>query len=399
MLNEVTSPNKSAGLDVKKTIVRITTVPISLEKLLSGQLHFMSSFYNVIAVSSAKDDLELLKVNQNIETFSVQMTRKITPFKDLLAVFKLYIFLIKTKPTVVHTHTPKAGIIGMIAAKLAGVPFRLHTVAGLPLLTTTGYKRKILNLVEKLTYSCATKVYPNSLGLAKIIKNKKHCPDAKIHVIGNGSSNGIDTACFNSVHFSTSENQSLRAALKISPDDFVFIFVGRLVQDKGINELIAAFAQFCTKYKNVKLLLVGSFEQDLNPVTSKTMHEIETNENVISVGYQNDVRPYFAIANCLVFPSYREGFPNVVLQAGAMNLPSIVTNINGCNEIISHNQNGLIIEVKNQNAIFEAMQTLFFDDKLVQTMKQNARNNIVSKYEQHVVWEAILKEYELVINS
>lgn len=399
LLNTGAASNECVGVDVKKTIVRITTVPISLEKLLCGQLQFMSSFYNVIAVSSDKENLKLLEKNQNIKTFAVKMTRQVTPIQDLISLFKLCMFLKKTKPTIVHTHSPKAGIIGMMAARIMGVPVRLHTVAGLPLLTRTGYKRKILNLIEKLTYSCATKVYPNSFGLLQILKNKKHCADAKLQVIANGSSNGIDTTYFNSVHFSTAQNQSLRAALKINPDDFVFIFVGRLVEDKGINELIAAFAHFTNEYKDTKLLLVGSYEQHLNPLNKLTIHEIETNKNIIAVGYQNDVRPYFASANCLVFPSYREGFPNVVMQAGAMNLPSVVTNINGCNEIIIHNHNGLLIEVRNKSAIFEAMKTIYSDKKVVEIMKQNARENIVSKYEQRFVWEAILKEYELVTNS
>ena len=155
---------------MKNKLIRITTIPISLEKLLSGQLRFMNSYYDVIAVSSDKEKLEKLGVSQKVAVFPLEMTRQITPLKDILAVFKLYLFLKKNKPLVVHTHTPKAGIVGMLAAKLARVPVRLHTVAGLPLLETIGFKRKILNYIEKLTYSCATKVYPNSYGLLDIIK-------------------------------------------------------------------------------------------------------------------------------------------------------------------------------------------------------------------------------------
>ena len=383
----------------KHTIVRITTVPISLEKLLEGQLQFMSTYYNVVAVSSDADALHLLGENQKFKTFAVQMTRQVTPLQDVFAVFQLYWFLRKTKPDLVHTHTPKAGIIGMLAAKLAGVPIRLHTVAGLPLLTRTGYKRKILNWVEKTTYRFATKVYPNSHGLAQIIKNKKHCADRKLHVIGNGSSNGIDAAYFNANHFSSDQNRLFKTVLGIAPDDFVFIFVGRLVQDKGINELVAAFASFSKIHTKCKLLLVGYYEQNLSPIQKNTVREIDSNPSIIAVGYQSDVRPYFAVADCLVFPSYREGFPNVVLQAGAMNLPSIVSDINGCNEIITHQHNGLLIKVKSQEAIFEAMQTLFLDKEVVQQMRACARDEVVAKYEQHTVWNAILQEYQLLLPS
>jgi glycosyltransferase involved in cell wall biosynthesis len=174
----------------------------------------------------------------------------------------------------------------------------------------------------------------------------------------------------------------------------VFIFVGRLVGDKGINELVAAFQKLAISTLSVKLLLVGSQEPDLDPLRSETVFQIKTNPNIIAVGHQNDVRLYFAIANVLVFPSYREGFPNVVLQAGAMGLPSIVTNINGCNEIIEAEKNGLIIPVKDEPAIFNAMTNMLTNPILLSGMKQNTRPMIVSRYEQEAIWNAILAEYE-----
>ncbi len=377
----------------KKTLIRITTVPLSLDKLLEGQLRFMNAFYKVIAVSSEKDYLERIGKREEVETFHVEMTRKITPIHDLISVVKMYFFLKKIKPFIVHTHTPKAGIVGMLAAKLARVPIRLHTVAGLPLMETTGTKRKVLDWVEKQTYNCATKIYPNSNALRDIITQNQYCASEKLHVIANGSTNGIDTTHFDASLFSGEETSNLKKKLGIQSTDFVFIFVGRIVADKGINELLAAFSQLNKEVNKVKLLLVGPLEQDLNPLSFETIKEIDTNSNVISVGYQNDVRPYFAISNCLVFPSYREGFPNVVMQAGAMNLPSIVTNINGCNEIIIDNQNGLLIPVKDENAVLQAMKKTHSDTDLCLKLQHNARQLIVSRYEQHVVWNAILEEY------
>lgn len=393
----------------KKRLIRITTVPISLEKLLEGQLPFMQQYFCVTAISADKEKLEKLGKFIDVPTYHLDMSRKITPFKDIKAVFKLYRFLTKEKPTIVHTHTPKAGTVGMLAAKLAGVPHRLHTIAGLPLLEATGFKRTVLNTVEKLTYSCATNIYPNSLGLKNIIVENNFCNSNKLKVLANGSSNGIDTAFFNPDVISSDEKSNLKKSLGILDDDFVFIFVGRLVGDKGINELISAFKKLQLKRVEVnstesnttnnqqpttKLLLVGPLETDLDPLNSETLYEINTNENIISVGFQPDVRPYFAIANALVFPSYREGFPNVVMQAGAMGLPSIVTNINGCNEIITDSENGMIIPVKNANAIYVAMKKMMEDESYCMQLQQNARPMIVTRYEQHVVWEAILAEYK-----
>jgi glycosyltransferase involved in cell wall biosynthesis len=377
----------------KKKLVRITTVPISLEKLLSGQLHFMTDYYDVIGVSSGGEKLDLVAKKENIRVQAVELTRKITPLKDLKAVFHLYRFLKKEKPFIVHSHTPKAGTIGMLAAKLAGVPHRLHTVAGLPLLEATGKKRKVLDFVEKITYSCATKVYPNSKGLKEIIIQNGYCAANKLEVLANGSSNGIDTSHFNPDLISESQKTTLRAQLGIQENDKVFIFVGRLVKDKGINELIAAFDKLSQTHSQVKLLLVGRYEPDLDPLQPETLALIESNKAIISAGYQIDVRPYFGIADALVFPSYREGFPNVVMQAGAMRLPCIVSDINGCNEIVIEGQNGFIIPVKSEQAIFEAMQKLSNQPQLIPMLREKARELILSRYEQRLVWQAVLEEY------
>lgn len=377
-----------------KKLIRITTIPLSLEKLLENQLRFMNDYYEVTAVSSEKGRLKAFGENQGVKTHEIAMTRQITPLQDLKSLWQLFWFLKKEKPFIVHSHTPKAGTIGMMAAKLAGVPNRLHTVAGLPLLETTGNKRKLLRFVEKITYACATKVYPNSVGLKDIIVQEKFCKPNKLKVIGNGSSNGINTDFFSPQSVSEEQKRSLKTQLAISEDTFVFIFVGRIVADKGINELIAAFAQLSAEHKKCKLLLVGPLEKELDPLLPETEATILTAENILSVGYQNDVRPYFAISDCLVFPSYREGFPNVVLQAGAMELPAIVSDINGCNEIIVSGENGILIEPKSAETVYQAMKSILENNELAARLKNNARHRIVSRYQQQVVWEAILKEYK-----
>lgn len=381
---------------MKPKLFRVTTVSESLKILLKGQHKFMSeNGFEVIGVSTPGVALDEVNTNENIRVIGLNMSRKITPIKDVLSVYYLYKLLKKEKPLIVHSHTPKAGIVTMLAAKLANIPIRLHTVAGLPLMEAKGIKRKILNFVEKMTYSCATNVYPNSKGLFQFIVNEEFVSSKKLKVIANGSSNGIDTSYFDSGNISEVQKEDLRTKLNIRNTDFVFIFVGRLVGDKGINELIQAFSSI-NDY-NVKLVLVGGAESDLDPLFEETVNEIEKNPNIISVGFQNDVRPYFAISNCLVFPSYREGFPNVVMQAGAMGLPSIVSDINGCNEIIREGENGTIIPVKNIKAIVEAMQKMSSDKAYYEQLQQNARLKIQSRYEQQVVWDALLTEYKSLL--
>ena len=378
----------------KPKLVRVTTVPLSLEKLLENQLAFMQEYYDVTAISSDKDRLEKFGKSQGVETFHLDLTRKITPLHDLRTLYYLYRFLSKEKPKIVHTHTPKAGIVGMLAAYLAGVPSRLHTVAGLPLMEAKGAKRWLLKTVEKWTYRLATHVFPNSMGLQDFIISEKLAIQSKLKVLGNGSSNGIDTAYFNPSLYDDDFKQKERASLGITDTDFVFVFVGRLVNDKGINELVHAFESLSRKNDSVSLLLVGPFEPDLDPLKQNTLQIIEAHPKIYTTGYQVDVRAYFAISNALAFPSYREGFPNVVMQAGAMGLPSIVSDINGCNEIITHGVNGLVIPVKNQLALQEAMQTMLLDSNQIENMGAVSKQYINNHFDQEQFWNVLLKLYQ-----
>ena len=463
-----------------------------MEKLLGNQLTYMNEFYEVTAVSSDKKKLKEVADKLGVNHHAVEMTREITPLKDLRAMYQMYRFFRQSKPDIVHSHTPKAGFVGMIAAFFARVPIRLHTVAGLPLLEATGTKRKILSYVEAFTYAFCTKIYPNSAELKKIIIKENFCKESKLMVIGNGSSNGIDLSHFDRTEIPALLQAELREKLEIAADDFVFIFVGRMVKDKGVDELISAFKSLTdfsphlgavdsassqaskreqrnsqsleqdgvivpskNKLRNssyngssvtglairhrlgkvfhrkppssvpetfysqplnaeesttqrvicqqvtrgplkVKLLLVGPLEQDHNPILKITLSEIKNNPHIITTEYVPDVRPYLALSSCLVLPSYREGFPNAVLQAGAMGLPSIVTDINGCNEIIEHENNGLIIPVKDEKSLQEAMGRLLEDPILFSRLKNHTREKIVEKYCQKYIWSAMLAEYRRV---
>src|SRR5690554_4671012 len=261
-------------------LIRITTVPVSLKTLLKGQHRFMSEKgFEVINISSKGQELQDVQNDENIRVIALEMSRTISPLKDLKSLWNFYRLCMREKPLIVHSHTPKAGIVGMLGAKLAGVPIRLHTVAGLPLMEATGNKRKLLDFVEKLTYSSATKVYPNSKGLYDFILQQKYTKKGKLKVIAQGSSNGINTEFFDSQQISETKQLELKQELGISSTDFVFVFVGRLVGDKGINELIKAFQQLNSP--NAKLLLVGPFESDLDPLQSETLEAIETHPNII----------------------------------------------------------------------------------------------------------------------
>ncbi len=384
---------------MKPKLLRITTVPVSLGGLLKGQHRFMSAYFEVVGISSSgHGKLEEVGQQEGIRVLEVEMTRKITPLKDLLAVWRLYRIMLKEKPLIVHTHTPKAGTVGMLAAFLARVPHRLHTIAGLPLLEAEGMKRRLLNLVEKFTYACATRIYPNSLSLKEVILKNGFTDEENLFVIGNGSSNGIDTHHFDAQHYIKSDIDKLKQKMEISDQDFVFIYVGRFVKDKGIHELVAAFDELSRQHNNIKLLMVGTYERDLDPLETTTEHLIHNHRHIAAVGWQSDVRPFFAMANTLVFPSYREGFPNVVMQAGAMGLFSIVTDINGCNEIVIDGQNGIIIPPKSTTELTRAMNWVLQNKDDLNSNKHNYRSMISNRYEQAFIWSELLKEYKRLID-
>lgn len=378
---------------MKKKIIRTSTVALSLNYLLKGQLAFLNDHYEVVAVSGADCDLSEVALREEVTTHPIQMQRNISPFKDLKSLWQLYWLFKKEKPLIVHSITPKAGLLTMMAGYFAGVPVRIHTFTGLIFPTKSGFLQQLLIFMDQVLCFCATNIYPEGQGVKNDLVRYK-ITTKKLQVLANGNVNGIDTNYFDTVLFSNVEKQLLKTTLGIAPEDFVFVFVGRLVGDKGINELIVAFKKLSAIQATIKLVLVGPFEADLDPLAIETLKEIEINKNIVSVGFQKDIRPYLSISDCLVFPSYREGFPNVVLQAGAMGLPSIVTNINGCNEIIIEGQNGIIIHVKNSDVLYEAMKKMAEDIRFRTQLQQNSRPMIVSRYEQHVVWDAILEEYK-----
>lgn len=223
---EVVNLNQSDNTN-KIRVVRITTVPLSLDKLLNGQLNYVNNHFEVIAVSSDEAYLKKIGEKEKIKVKNIEMSRKITPIQDFISILKMYRFLKEIKPEIVHTHTPKAGLVGMIASKLSGVPVRMHTISGLPLVEAKGLKKKLLILCESITYSCATHVYANSFNILKIIKSLFPF-SFKIKVLGNGSTNGIDLKQFDPKSEFLNSKLAYRNEYGIDANDFVFLFeIGR----------------------------------------------------------------------------------------------------------------------------------------------------------------------------
>jgi glycosyltransferase involved in cell wall biosynthesis len=381
---------------LKIKLFRIATIPLSLNLLLKGQLRYFSNFYDVTAISGPGIDLDEVKTREGVRIKPIEIKRKISVINDLVSLFCLFIYFKKEKPLIVHSITPKAGLLSMLAGKLAGVPIRIHTFTGLIFPTKTGIIKKVLTFADKLLCWASTNIYAEGKGVkSDLIKYKITRKNPKI--IANGNINGIDSNYFCSSNIDEITKTKLRQHLDISPSDFVFLYVGRLVGDKGVNELISAFLSL--NLSSTRLVLLGSFEHNLDPLSSETLKAIAGNANIICPGFQIDVRPYYAISNVFVLPSYREGFPNALLQAGAMGLPSIVTNINGSNEIIVNGVNGLIVPVKNIQFLKNSMLELFANENYRSSLSRNAREIIVSLYDNSLVWDGIKNEYDQLISD
>ena len=379
-------------------LVRITTMPLSLLVLLRGQMKFMKEKgFEVTMISSEGPEVSQLVDQEGCSHIAIKLTRKITPIADLISLFKLTRILKKIKPDIVHTHTPKAGLIGMWAAKFARVPVRMHTIAGLPWVESKGVMRIILKWVEKLTAVAACKIYPNSL-IQKDFLTKENIARKKMKVLGKGSSNGIDTNYFFSTNEVKYQSNFLRNQVQLKDGDWVWIFVGRIVKDKGIEELLDAFIEFNSSFPTDQLWIVGEEEMDLDPISKKHQYHLHHHPAVHHWGYQQDIRPYLASAKVLVFPSYREGFPNVPLQAGAMGCALLLSNINGCNEIVEDGSNGLLVPVKDKVMLLKKMLYLRQHPEKVKDFSEAIQIKIQQNFDRQNIWNLLLKEYQEFLN-
>lgn len=372
-------------------LIRTSTIPASLENLLKGQLKMLSKYYNVLAVSSPGDDMETIEEREGVRTIAIPMERRISLIKDFISLIRLIVLFAKERPDMVHSITPKAGLLSMLAAWITRVPVRMQTFTGLVFPTATGKMQKLLIAMDRLTCFCATHINPEGEGVKRDLVNY-NITSKPLHIIANGNVNGIDLEYFDK----TPEVVEKACSYK-KEGTFTFCFVGRMVRDKGINELVHSFLRLYQKDERVRLLLVGPFEKELDPVLPEVEEHILHHPGICYMGYQNDVRPFLVASDALVFPSYREGFPNVVIQAGAMGLPAIVTDINGCNEIVLPDLNGVIIPSKDEQALYESMKYFASHPVEVERMAANARPLIASRYEQRIVWNALLDEYKSII--
>ncbi len=372
---------------------------MALRYLLPGQMRYMSANgFDVLMISADGKELPEVKEREQCRHIIVPMTRKITPLQDIKCLFTLISIFRKEKPSIVHTHTPKAGLLGMLAARICGVKTRIHTVAGLPMMVEKGSKYRLLKFIERLTYASATQVWPNSNSLLSFITEKKLASPSKLRMIAKGSTNGIDISRFNREALEESTITETKTLINYSSQNKYLLCIGRLVADKGIVELVNVFNRLQKDHLSLKLLLVGEYETELDPLPSAVMQEIETNDDIIHINWSDKVEYFMQLSDHFVFPSHREGFPNVLLQAGAMGLPVICSRITGNVDIISNNETGLIFEPANEQQMLDLLQYAIANPQQVQTMAEKLQQIIREDYRQENIWQNILEAYKSLVN-
>lgn len=376
-------------MENKKFII-ITTIPLSLY-FFKGQIQVLKKSFEVNLVSSPGSMLDESCKAEDVNGFPISMKREISLFHDIFSLFSLIKLFFKIKPDVVHGSTPKAGLLSMIAAWFCNVNTRIYYIHGLRYQGTKGLKRRILVTMERLSCFFSTDVYAVSFGVKDVLEQDR-ITNKKINIIGNGSVNGINIDYFS---VDNKEVVDLRKPLGLTTDNFVFGFVGRLVKDKGINELVTAFLQINKNHPECRLLLVGGFEKG-DPIDKNIENEIKTNNKILNVGFQKDVRPYYNLMDIFVFPSYREGFGVALMEAAAMNVPSVSSNIIGCNEIISNGYNGVLVNPKSKDELFTVMKMFILDENKRNEMAKVCRDYVIKKYEQNNLWDKTLESYTLI---
>ncbi|MDR2917486.1 MAG: glycosyltransferase family 4 protein [Tannerella sp.] len=367
-------------------MVFVTTVPESFI-FFKGQLSYLSEYFDICAISSQVNELDKVGQSENIKTVGIPMKRPVAPLHDIFLLLRFIRVFKKLKPDIVHGNTPKGSFLSLIAAYLTGVPVRIYMCHGLRYQGTSGIFRKVLMSMERVSCKCATTVLCVSEGVRKTLVEDRITDKAK--VVLHGSSNGLDFNFFDKKHYS---EYSLRQQYNLSDHDFVFIFVGRIVKEKGVDELLYAFDKMSRKYPDIKLFFVGEAEKQ-DPISPASEIIIKENKSIHYFGLQKDIRPYLALSDTLVLPTYREGFGMVLLEAAAMGVPTIASDIIGCNNVVIEGENGLLVKPKDKESLLEKMELMYNNEQLRHTLKNNTRESACRRFEQKMVWNALLEEY------
>ena len=361
---------------------------------LRGQITFMRSRgFEVRAVSSPGKALAEFAEQEGAEGVAIPMTREISPGRDMGALRALRKVLRQIRPAIVHSHTPKGGLLGMCAAWLARVPVRVYHLRGLPFVTATGKRRALLRMTERVACRLAHRVICVSHSVRQVVIDDGLCPPDKIIVLAGGSGNGVDAeGRFNPDSLEVGTREAVRSKWNVPTDARVIGFIGRLVRDKGLVELTEAFATIRDDYPNAYLLLVGP-EEERDPVPAEVLQQLRADDRVRMVGEEWNTPPLYAAMDLVVLPTYREGFPNVPLEAASMGRPVVATRIPGCVDAVADGETGTLVPPQDARALATAIKSYLDAEALRRAHGDAGRQRVLREFRQEVIWQALYDEY------
>ncbi len=378
----------------KKRIVYVVTVPLSALALLRGQLRYMRERgMEVVLVTSPGEELGTVVEAEGVETRKVEMRREISLLHDLVSLFGLFKTLRELEPDVVNAGTPKAGLLGMLAAKMARVPVRVYTLRGLRLETLTGPKRLITGVTERLASACAGRVVSVSVSLQRAYVGRGLAPASKVVVLGEGSGNGVDVGRFLPTEENLRRAEALRERLGIPEGAPVVGFVGRFTRDKGIVELLDASEEVLRVFPEARFLLLGRLEEG-DPLPVSYASRLEDHPRMVQAGFVPDTAPYYQLMSVLAFPSRREGFPNAPLEAASADVPVVGFRVTGTVDAVVDGETGLLASQGNAGELAKALVRLLGDEDLRKRMGAAARERVERSFSNKRVWEGWSRFYE-----
>lgn len=353
--------------------------------------------FDVVAISSPGPELDAFGEREGVRVVGVPMPRRITPLRDLASLLRLWRALSELNPDIVHAHTPKGGLLGMLAGTLAGAPVRIYHMRGLPLMTATGFKAVLLTATEKVSCALAHEVLCVSHSLRDVALERRLCGPDRIRVLGAGSGQGVDARGRFDPARSAGARERVRAELGIPTDALVYGFIGRIVRDKGIVELAEAWPQLREQLPTAHLVLAGVREPQ-DPVPPEVLKVFERDPRVHELGFRSDTPAVYSALDVVVLPTYREGFPNVPLEAASMGLPVIATRIPGCVDAVSDGRTGILVEPRDARDLAAAMRGYALAPDLRRRHGEAGRQRVLRRFERTRVWASIAECYDRVLH-
>jgi len=390
-------PNAARDLtDEPIRLVHITTVPESLG-FLTGQIAYMTAHgVTVAAISSPGDALQTFATREGVPTFAVPMARQITPLRDIRSVWQIYRVLRRVRPHIVHAQTPKGGLLGTIAAWLAGTPVRIYHIRGLPLMTARGARRRLLWTTERIACALSHAVLCVSHSIRDVAVAEQLCPPDKITVLLGGSGNGVDAEGRFDPQREPDRRDRAREHLGIPPNADVIGFVGRVVRDKGVIELATAWSTLRDAYRNAHLLIVGPLEPQ-DPIPRDVEDLLRHDPRVHLTGQVRETAPLYPAMDLVVLPTYREGFPNVPLEAASMELPVVATRVPGCTDAVEDGVTGTLVPPRDAAALADAIGSYLRDADRRRSHGRAGRRRVLKSFRRELIWEALRTYYTTLL--